>query len=108
MAAKEKSVFFCTECGFEASKWMGQCPACKSWNTFSEEKVKVQKNKVINHSDRPAPTSISKVTVSEEIRLSTEIGELDRVLGGGIVKGSLILVGGDPGIGKSTLLLQMC
>ena len=58
MAAKEKSVFFCTECGFEASKWMGQCPACKSWNTFSEEKVKVQKNKVINHSDRPAPTSI--------------------------------------------------
>ena len=108
MAAKEKSVFFCTECGFEASKWMGQCPACKSWNTFSEEKVKVQKNKVINHNDRPAPTSISKVTVSEEIRLSTEIGELDRVLGGGIVKGSLILVGGDPGIGKSTLLLQMC
>lgn len=106
--AKEKQVFFCTECGFEASKWMGQCPSCKAWNTFSEEKVKVQKGKVINHGDRPAPTSISKVTVSEEIRVSTEISELDRVLGGGIVKGSLILVGGDPGIGKSTLLLQMC
>ncbi|MBQ6229858.1 MAG: DNA repair protein RadA [Eubacterium sp.] len=106
--AKEKQVFFCTECGFEASKWMGQCPSCKAWNTFSEEKVKVQKGKVINHGDKPAPTSISKVTVSEEIRVSTEISELDRVLGGGIVKGSLILVGGDPGIGKSTLLLQMC
>ena len=107
--AKDKSVFFCTECGFEASKWMGQCPACKAWNSFSEEKVKVQKGvKTINHGDRPAPTSISKVKVSEETRITTEISELDRVLGGGIVKGSLILVGGDPGIGKSTLLLQMC
>lgn len=106
--AKEKQVFFCTECGFEASKWMGQCPACKAWNSFSEEKVKVQKGKTINHNDRPAPTSISKVKISEEARIATNISELDRVLGGGIVRGSLILVGGDPGIGKSTLLLQMC
>ena len=107
--AKEKTVFFCSECGFEASKWMGQCPNCKSWNTFVEEKtVAKSKNKQVSYGDRPKAVSIGEVAVTEEVRLITGINELDRVLGGGIVKGSLVLVGGDPGIGKSTLLLEMC
>ncbi len=108
--AKDKTVFFCSECGFEASKWMGQCPACKSWNTFAEEKVVVKKNTAYTpvQVKRPAAMSINKVEVTEEVRMATGNTELDRVLGGGIVKGSLVLVGGDPGIGKSTLLLQMC
>lgn len=106
--AKEKQIFFCRECGFESTKWMGQCPGCKAWNSFCEEKVTVG---VKSHSARRmtvAPTSILEVETSEETRFSTGIGELNRVLGGGIVSGSLVLVGGDPGIGKSTILLQMC
>ena len=109
--AKEKQVFFCKECGYESSKWLGQCPGCRAWNSFVEEKVSV-KSKVTGRtvpvSDRPKATSIKNVSSSEETRIKTRIGELDRVLGGGIVKGSLVLVGGDPGIGKSTLLLEMC
>lgn len=107
--AKEKQVFYCKECGFESAKWLGQCPGCRSWNTFVEEKITVGAQK---HSsgrrEAVAPTSILKVTTADESRIKTDIKELDRVLGGGIVKGSLVLVGGDPGIGKSTILLQMC
>ncbi|MBO5426621.1 MAG: DNA repair protein RadA [Lachnospiraceae bacterium] len=107
--AKEKQVFYCKECGYESAKWLGQCPGCHSWNAFVEEKITVGAQK---HSSGKknvvAPTSILEVTTADESRIKTNIGELDRVLGGGIVKGSLVLVGGDPGIGKSTLLLQMC
>lgn len=107
--AKEKQVFFCKECGYESAKWLGQCPGCKSWNSFVEEKIKVSATKSVTAKrDAPAPTSILKVTTADETRIGTGMKELDRVLGGGIVKGSLVLVGGDPGIGKSTLLLQMC
>jgi len=106
--AKEKQVFFCKECGYESAKWLGQCPGCQSWNTFVEEKIKVGAHKTSVKKDVVAPTSILKATTADESRIKTEIKELDRVLGGGIVKGSLVLVGGDPGIGKSTILLQMC
>lgn len=106
--AKVKQIFFCQECGNESTKWLGQCPACKGWNTFVEEKVVVGANKHSGKTEAVAPTSILDVTTSEDTRIGTGIKELDRVLGGGIVKGSLTLVGGDPGIGKSTLLLQVC
>ncbi|MDO5574008.1 MAG: DNA repair protein RadA [bacterium] len=108
---KTATVFFCGECGYESSKWMGQCPACKAWNTFVEETVKkpsgagAVKSAV---SSRQEPAVLSSITLKEDERVLTHIGELDRVLGGGIVPGSLVLVGGDPGIGKSTLLLQVC
>jgi len=110
--AKAKSVFFCQQCGFESTKWMGQCPNCKEWNTFTEEPVLISSsgkgtNKGISNANA-VPVSLSEITGSDEKRISTEISELDRVLGGGIVSGSLVLVGGDPGIGKSTLLLQVC
>lgn len=106
---KKSTVFFCKECGFESAKWVGQCPGCKSWNSFTEEPV-VKKTSVNRTSNRKmeTPKYLSEVRTEEENRTITGIGELDRVLGGGIVKGSLVLVGGDPGIGKSTLLLQMC
>lgn len=108
--ARSKTVYFCSACGHESSKWMGQCPACKQWNTFAEEKVAPTSRKGGAKPGRTSasPMNISEVTVQEEERISTGIHELDRVLGGGIVKGSLSLVGGDPGIGKSTLLLQVC
>lgn len=107
--AKAKTVFFCSECGHESSKWMGQCPACKSWNTFVEEKQSVTKKGGAKPKRASAsPMSMSEVSIKSEERIPTGIGELDRVLGGGIVTGSLSLVGGDPGIGKSTLLLQVC
>jgi len=107
--AKDKQVFFCKECGYESVKWLGQCPGCKSWNTFVEEKVSVGAQKRSSgRRETVAPTGLLQVTTADEHRICTDIKELDRVLGGGIVKGSLVLVGGDPGIGKSTLLLQMC
>ena len=106
--AKEKKIFFCTECGYESAKWMGQCPGCKGWNTFSEEKVITGKSGSVKPAERVEAKKITEVSAEEEVRLMTHIEELDRVLGGGIVKGSLVLIGGDPGIGKSTLLLQMC
>lgn len=107
--SKEKNVFFCNECGFESSKWMGQCPGCKSWNTFTEEKIKKTSSAGIlpKSFNASKPTSIDDILVDEDDRISTHIKELDRVLGGGLVAGSLTLVGGDPGIGKSTLLLQV-
>lgn len=112
MAKGKKTVFFCQECGYESSKWLGQCPGCRQWNTFVEETIvpvsSGQKTAGGAGQRVPEPVPLSQVAVREEERLHTGIGELDRVLGGGIVGGSMTLVGGDPGIGKSTLLLQMC
>ena len=110
MAVKQKQVFFCKECGYESTKWLGQCPGCKEWNVFSEEiiSVKNQKKTVMKGGGLTKPLSLHEVDSKDEVRISTNMKELNRVLGGGIVKGSLVLVGGDPGIGKSTLLLQMC
>lgn len=111
---KAATVFFCQNCGYESSKWMGQCPGCKEWNSFVEETVSktphmggasastVRRNSIL------APSTLADISIGEESRIVTGICELDRVLGGGIVQGSLTLVGGDPGIGKSTLLLQVC
>ena len=111
--SKNKTVFFCKQCGYESSKWLGQCPACHEWDSFVEEPVAkavpvVTSGTVSANKKEAVPTLLSKVTTDDENRISTQISEMDRVLGGGIVVGSLILVGGDPGIGKSTLLLQMC
>lgn len=111
--AKNSYVYFCSECGYESSKWMGQCPGCKAWNTFIEEKVSSSnKGKSVktgsSRDTGKSPYTLSEISLEEEQRLQIGMKELDRVLGGGIVKGSLILVGGDPGIGKSTLLLQVC
>ena len=112
MAKGSKSIFFCQNCGHEEAKWLGQCPACGEWNSFVEEKIGTGISKGSTVSARTvrdaAPVSLSKVSASDDVRIETEIRELDRVLGGGIVPGSLVLVGGDPGIGKSTLLLQVC
>lgn len=113
MAKGKKSIFFCQNCGHEESKWLGQCPMCKEWNTFVEEKVSVTRGstaavqQVRNAKDAKVVT-LSSITTDDDERMQTGILELDRVLGGGIVPGSLVLVGGDPGIGKSTLLLQVC
>ena len=107
--AKTKQVYYCTQCGYESSKWMGQCPSCAEWNTFEEGIVSARVAKQARSSqERNRPISMEDVTTLSQKRISTHIGELDRVLGSGIVEGSLILVGGDPGIGKSTLLLQIC
>ncbi len=107
------TVFFCQNCGYESSKWMGQCPGCRQWNTLVEETVPAASKGAngmnrTKASARQEPSSLSAIAMQEEERVSTHIQELDRVLGGGIVPGSLMLVGGDPGIGKSTLLLQVC
>lgn len=109
--AKEKTVFFCKECGCEVSKWQGQCPGCHQWNTLVEapsSKGGRGKSASRVQTSSGSPTKINEIETQEESRRETGMKELDRVLGGGIVPGSLILVGGDPGIGKSTLLLQMC
>ena len=118
MAKARTTAFFCSECGYESSKWTGQCPACKAWNTMVEEPVARpakagEKNAgafrvSFGGAGGLKPSLLSEIDVKEEDRLSTGFQELDRVLGDGIVAGSLVLVGGDPGIGKSTLLLQMC
>lgn len=108
MAKAKKSVFFCQNCGHEESKWLGQCPACKEWNTFVEEKVTSVKAGTVRDKKEAQIVALSSVETDEDERMMTEMAELDRVLGGGIVPGSLVLVGGDPGIGKSTLLLQVC
>ena len=108
MAKAKKTMFFCQNCGYEAGKWLGQCPTCKEWNTFVEEQVTLTKAVDGKTRKNLEVVPLSKVKSEEEERIGTKIEELDRVLGGGIVPGSLILVGGDPGIGKSTLLLQVC
>lgn len=104
---KNITVFFCEECGFESSKWFGQCQACKKWNTCTEETVKTSSKAKINKSRDAKAYTLSEINSSKESRITTDFKEFDRVLGGGIVHGSLVLVGGDPGIGKSTLLLQI-
>lgn len=109
--SKKSTVFFCQNCGFESAKWMGQCPGCREWNTFVEEQVStaaLKKNGTQGSTVRQKPAVLSEITMEKEDRISTGMQELDRVLGGGVVAGSLTLVGGDPGIGKSTLLLQVC
>ena len=109
MAKAKKSIFFCQNCGHEESKWLGQCPMCKEWNTFVEEKMTLSKTvEAAKSRGELEVVTLSSVSTTEDERIKTGIGELDRVLGGGIVPGSLVLVGGDPGIGKSTLLLQVC
>lgn len=107
----KKSVFFCQSCGFESAKWMGQCPGCKEWNSFVEEVVEKKSANSAGKMRQAAeltPLPLSAIHAEDGVRMSTGMSELDRVLGGGIVKDSLVLVGGDPGIGKSTLLLQVC
>lgn len=109
MAKANKTMFFCQECGYESSKWQGQCPGCKAWNTFVEEPAQIVKGIRTQNSGRELkPVALKEVSLTEQTRVSTGMKELDRVLGGGIVRGSLLLVGGDPGIGKSTILLQVC
>lgn len=108
--AKIKSVYICSECGYESPKWYGKCPSCGNWNTMNEEIIsKTDTNSTIKRQAvYTKPVSITEISTTDEHRYITGISELDRVLGGGIVKGSLILLGGDPGIGKSTILLQIC
>lgn len=109
MAKGKKTVFFCQSCGYESGKWMGQCPACREWNTFAEEILdKSPGIRAAHREEVSEPVKLSSIKSGEESRISSGSAELDRVLGGGIVSGSLVLVGGDPGIGKSTLLLQVC
>lgn len=116
MSGKLKSIYICSQCGFESSKWNGKCPSCNEWNTFEEEIVDTSANKKSSKSLSASSimdlsskiVTLSGIDVDDEVRYSTGIGELNRVLGGGLVKGSLVLLGGEPGIGKSTLLLQIC
>ena len=108
--AKAKTHFVCQSCGYQAPKWLGRCPGCQEWNTFVEERVvdeKVPERDLLGFETEAVPTPITKILSEERERLQVGITEFDRVLGGGIVFGSVVLVGGDPGIGKSTLLLQM-
>ncbi|MDE7389621.1 MAG: DNA repair protein RadA [Lachnospiraceae bacterium] len=110
--AKSKSVYICSECGYESPKWYGKCPTCGEWNTMNEEIVAPKEREVVQKvrtaSVSSRPMKLLEIDTKDECRYKTGIGELDNVLGGGIVKGSLVLIGGDPGIGKSTILLQVC
>ncbi len=108
MAKGKTTVYFCQSCGHESSKWMGQCPNCREWNTFVEETIDKRTASAVKKVSKTDVVTLAAIELAEEERMSTAMPELDRVLGGGIVKGSLVLVGGDPGIGKSTLLLQVC
>ncbi len=114
MAGKIKTVYVCSECGYEAPKWMGQCPNCNEWNTLEESVIENKKSTIgivaqgTAKKVSSAAKSLSDINITDEQRYVTKIQELDRVLGGGIVKGSVVLLSGDPGIGKSTILLQMC
>ena len=114
MARSAQTLYFCSECGHESSKWMGQCPACKEWNTFTQAPSIPKKRGIGGAPQRQStggekrcvPVSVSEIDTADGERFSTGFSEFNRVLGGGIVRGSLILMGGDPGIGKSTLILQ--
>ena len=108
--AKLKSVFVCNECGYESAKWLGKCPACGAWNSFFEEKI-AKDNSFVGSKDKKKnaiPQQLNMISGTENSRISTGFSELDLVLGGGLVIGSLVLLGGEPGIGKSTLILQIC
>lgn len=108
---KSKNIFFCTSCGNEFPKWQGRCPACGSWNTIVEQPSEDKKSPSgfrNGFRQKAAAKKLAEVEISEELRFSTGMSELDRVLGGGAVRGSLVLIGGAPGIGKSTLMLQIC
>ena len=111
MSNKVKNIFFCSNCGHESAKWLGKCPACGEWNTFVEEKVVVSKKSTIKGKqgglvESSSPIKISEIEINDEVRIHMPSEELNRVLGGGLVAGSLTLIGGEPGIGKSTLILQ--
>ena len=109
--AKVKSVYICSECGYESPKWYGKCPSCGEWNTMNEEireSVRSAPKASASMSSYIPPVQVNDISTTDEIRYKTGLNELDRVMGGGIVKGSLVLLGGDPGIGKSTILLQIC
>lgn len=110
MSPKAKSVYICSDCGYESAKWVGKCPNCGAWNTMEEDIVVTVKNQSVAKASRVSANAIplSQIDFNGESRTVTGISELDRVLGGGIVKGSVILLSGDPGIGKSTILLQIC
>ncbi len=111
MASKIKTVFVCSSCGYESSKWLGKCPGCNEWNSFYEEKLSKTGDKLANgiaEKKSCKPLKLKDVEGREDSRVSTGFSELDRVLGGGLVNGSLVLLGGEPGIGKSTLILQIC
>lgn len=110
MAKGKSTVFFCQSCGYESSKWMGQCPGCHEWNTMVEETVVTGNKKRTPGAvqERNEPSLLADISLEKEDRMETHMEELNRVLGGGLVAGSLVLLGGDPGIGKSTLLLQVC
>ena len=109
MSPKIKNTFVCSECGYETPKWCGKCPDCGQWNTMNEEIIEVKKNKnSIGRASYEQPLYLKEINTTDELRYKTGSKELDRVLGGGIVKGSLVLLGGDPGIGKSTILMQVC
>ncbi len=109
MAQKLKSIYVCSSCGYETPKWMGKCPECNEWNTFEESILEVSKASGAPKAAKTVSAKrIDEISVVDEHRYITNIGELDRVLGGGIVKGSVVLLSGDPGIGKSTILLQIC
>ena len=106
---KEKIIFFCKECGYESAKWLGKCPGCNSWNSFVEEKIKEKTvaSRSISNVPKSEMKKLNDIQIVKKERFTSGFGELDRVLGGGIVDGSLILLGGEPGIGKSTLVLQI-
>ncbi len=108
MAKNVKTVWYCTECGGESPKWEGRCPFCGAWNSMVEEKVQPKNKGIVNTSriGKSKPQKVSEIKASEEVRITLPSGELNRVLGGGLVPGSLVLIGGEPGIGKSTLVLQ--
>ncbi len=112
MAQKLKTRYVCQNCGYVSPRWLGKCPGCDQWNTLVEEVIQTDKRKLAREQSNPVPVNVnlqlmSEVSTKAEPRAKTNIGELDRVLGGGIVPGSVILIGGDPGIGKSTLMLQI-
>ena len=109
MAGKTKSIFICNECGHESAKWYGCCPGCGEWITMEEDIRTPQQQKAVKTTFKSiSAQTINEISAEDEIRFKTGMSELDRVLGGGIVKGSLVLLSGDPGIGKSTILLQIC
>lgn len=107
--AKSKTVYFCQNCGAESAKWIGRCPSCGEWNTYIEQQVSksVKQSQLSYETEKSKPQKISEIQAKKEGRISTKIAELDRILGGGLVPGSMVLIGGEPGIGKSTLSLQV-